>query len=97
MKSSTLFQVYRFAFLDFVSAFSSPAAKIPRTRSSGDDAVVGKTIPSTIMDSSKGTGTTQPASSSNSSDTGNAGGGAVIIRPPPKFGVRKLALTRAST
>jgi len=89
-------QSYRFAFLDFVFAFSSPVAKMSQT-SSGDDTMVGKTVPSTTVDSSKGTGTTRPVSSSNASDAGNTGGGTVIIKPPPKFGARKLALTRAST
>ena len=70
---------------------------MPRITTSEDDTMVGKTIPSTTVDSSKGTGTTRPASSSNASDAGNAGGGAVIIRPPLKFGVRKLAIIRAST
>ena len=68
-----------------------------RTTTSRDDAVVEMRAPSTAADSSKGTETTQPASSSNISDAGNAGGSAVIIKPPPKFGVRKLALKRAST
>ena len=59
--------------------------------------MVGKYVPSTIVHSSKGSRTTRPASSSNASDAGNAGGGAMVIRPPPKFGVKKLALKRAST
>ena len=70
---------------------------MPRTTSSGDDTEVGKTIPYTIVDSSKGAGTTRSASSSNTNDARNAGGSAMIISPPPKFGVRKLALIRAST
>ena len=70
---------------------------MPRTTASGDDVVVGQTIPSTIVDPSKGTGTTRPAITFNVHDPGNMGGKAVIVRPPPKFGVRKLALTRAST
>ena len=77
--------------------FSSPAAKMPRTTASGDDVVVGQTVPSTIVDSSKGTETTRLASSFNTGDAGNTGSKAVIVRPPPKFSVRKLALTRAST
>ena len=77
--------------------FSSPADKMPRTTASGDDAVVGQTVPSTIADLSKGAGTTRAASSSNTSDVVNTGGRAVIARPPPKLGIRKLALTRAST
>ena len=70
---------------------------MPRTTSSGDDAVVGQTVPSTTADPSKGTGTTRQASSSNVSDAKNTGGKAVIMRPPPKFGVRKLSLKKAST
>ena len=71
---------------------------MPRITSSGDDVAVGKIVPSTATDSSKGTRTTRPASSSNISDAGNTGGGsAVVVRPPPKFGVRKLAVIRAST
>ena len=74
---------------------------MPRITASGDDAVVGKNVPSTAADSSKGTGTTlpqksAPVSSSNVSDAGNAGGGALIGKPPPKFGIRKLAVKRAS-
>ena len=76
--------------------FSSPMAKMPRTTASGDDAVVGQTVPSTIADLSKGAGTTWAASSSNTSDAINMGGRAIIARPPPKLGIRKLALTRAS-
>ena len=67
-----------------------------RTTASRDDAVVGQTVPSTTVDLSKGTETTRPTSSSNVHDAGNTGGKAVIVRPPPKFGMRKLALTRAS-
>ena len=69
---------------------------MPRTTASGDDAVVGQTVPSTIADLSKGAGTTWAASSSNTSDAINMGGRAIIARPPPKLGIRKLALTRAS-
>ena len=69
---------------------------MPRITASGDDVVVGQTVPSTIADPSKGIGTTREASSSNTSDAENTGGRAVIVRPPPKFGVRKLALTRES-
>ena len=70
---------------------------MPRTTASGDDAVVGQTVPSTTADPSKGTVTTRPASSSSIGDAGCPGGKAMIVRPPPKFGVRKLALTRAPT
>ena len=63
-------------FAGFVLNFflcSSPAAKMPRTAASGDDVVVGQTVPSTTVDLSKGTGTTLPASSSNVDKAGDAG------------------------
>ena len=74
---------------------------MPRTIATGDDAVVGMKVPSTAADSSKGTGTTQPqksapASSSNISDAGNAGSGALINKLLPRFGIKKLAVIRAS-
>ena len=76
-------------------------AKMPRNTTSGDDAAVGKNVPSTTADSSNGTGTTHaqrsaPASSSNVDDAGSGGGSAMISKPPPKFGIRKLAVKRAS-
>ena len=72
-----------------------------RTTASGNDAAVEKNVPSTTADSSKGTGTTHtqrstPASSSNVDDAGSGGGSAMISKPPPKFGIRKLAVKRAS-
>jgi len=63
----------------------------------GDDAVVGQTVPSTILDSLKGTGTTHPACSSNIDKVGDAGKQAVIVKPARKFGVKALALKRAPT
>ena len=54
---------------------------MPRTSAFGDDAVVGRTVPSTTVDPSKGTGTTLPASSSNVDNAGNTGDQAVILRP----------------
>ena len=69
---------------------------MPRTSASGDDAVVGQTVPSTTVDSSKGTGTTYPASSSNVDKAGDAGKQAVIVKPSRKFGVKVLALKKAS-
>ena len=71
-------------------------AKIPQASASGDDAVVGQTVPSTIADPSKGTGTTLPASSSNVDNAGNMGSQAVIVKPTRKFGIKKLAVKRAS-
>ena len=72
-------------------------AKMPRTSASRDDAVVGQTIPSTTVDSSKGTGTTHPVSNSNVDKAGDAGKHAVIVKPARKFGVKALALKRAPT
>ena len=70
---------------------------MPWTSASGDDAVVGQTIPSTIVDPSKGTGTTLPASSSNVDNARNTGSQAIIVKPTRKFGIKKLAVKRAST
>ena len=72
-------------------------AKMPWTSASGDDVVVGQTVPSTIVDPSKGTGTTLPGSSSNVDNAGDTGRQAVIVRPTQKFGIKKLAVKRAST
>ena len=69
--------------------------KVPRTSAPGDDAVVGQTVPSTTVDSSKGTGTTLPASSSNVVKAGDAGKQALIVKPARKFGIKGLALKRA--
>ena len=68
---------------------------MPRTSASGDDAVVGQTIPSTTVDPSKGTGTTLPVSSSNVENAGDADKQAVILRPARKCGVKRLSLKRA--
>ena len=65
---------------------------MPRTSASGDDAVVGQTVPSITMDSSKGSGTTHPASSSSVDKASDAGKQAVIVKPARKFGVKALAL-----
>ena len=70
---------------------------MPRTAASGDDAVVGQTVPSTTADPSKGSGTTLPASSSNVDNTGDAGKHALIVKPAHKFDVEALALKRAPT
>ena len=78
-------------------ASSSPAAKVPRITASGDDAVVGQTVSSTTVDSSKGTGTTHPASSSNVDKASDAGKQALIVKPARKFGINGLALKRAPT
>ena len=83
--------------LILIFVFSSTAAKLPQTSASGDDAVVGQTVPSTIVDLSKGTGTTRPASSSNVDKAGDVSNQAVITMPASKFGVKALALKRAPT
>ena len=59
--------------------------------------MVGQTVPSMIVDPSKGTGTTLPASSSNVDNARNTGSQAVIVKPTRKFGIKKLAVKRAST
>ena len=68
---------------------------MPRTSASGDDAMVGQTVPSTTMDSSKGTGTTFLASSFTVDKAGDAGKQALIVKPAHKFGIKGLALKRA--
>ena len=68
-----------------------------RTSASGDDVVVGQTVPSTTVDSSKGTGTTLPASSSNVDKAGDVGKQSLIVKPARKFGIKGLALKRAPT
>ena len=70
---------------------------MPQTSSSGDDTVVGQSVPSTIVDSSKGTGTTLSASSSDVSKDGDAGKRALVVKPARKFGIKGLALKRAPT
>ena len=67
------------------------------TSASGDDAVVGQTVPSTIVDPSKGTGTTFSASSSDVDKAIDAGKQAIIVKPAHKFGVKGLAFKRAPT
>ena len=69
---------------------------MPRTSASGDDAVVGQTVPFTTVDPLKETVTTLLASS-NVDKADDAGKRAVILRPTQKFGVKALALKRAPT
>ena len=54
---------------------------MPRTSASGDDAVVGQTVPSTTVDPLKGTGTTLLVSSSNVDNAKDAGKQVIIARP----------------
>ena len=70
---------------------------MPRTSASGDDAVVGQTVASTTVDSSKGTGATLPVSSSNVDKAVDAGKQSLIMKPAHKFGIKGLALKRAPT
>ena len=70
---------------------------MPRTSASGDDAMVGQTVPSTTVHPSKGSGTILPASSSNVNNTDDAGKQAVIMRPSRKLGIKALAFKRAPT
>ena len=70
---------------------------MPRTSASGDDVVVGQSVPSTIVDSSKGTGTTLLASSSIVDKAGDAAKQALVVKPARKFGIKGLALKRAPT
>ena len=58
---------------------------------------MGQSIPSTIVDSSKGTGTTLPASSSIVDKAGDATKKALVVKPVRKFGIKGLALKRAPT
>ena len=71
-----------------------------RTSASGDDAGVGSKVLSTLADSSKGTGTTQPqkttpAGSSNEGDAKDSGSRALITGPLPKFSMKKLSMKSA--
>ena len=78
-----------------VFAFHSPTAKVPWTSASGDDIVVGQTVPSTTVDPSSGIGATPSASSSDVDKTVDAGKLAVIAKPARKFGIKGFALIRA--
>ena len=78
-----------------VFAFLSPAAEMPRTSASGDDAAVEQTVPSTTVDPSSGIGATHSASSSDVNKTVDAGKLAVIAKPARKFGIKGFALIRA--
>ena len=68
---------------------------MPRISASGDDAVVGQTVPSTTVDPSSGIGTTYSASSSDINKTVDAGKLAIIAKPTRKFGIKGFALIRA--
>ena len=70
---------------------------MPRTSASGDDTVVGQTVPSTTVDPSKGTVTTLPVSSSSVDKACDVGKQALIVKSTRKFGIKALALKRAPT
>ena len=67
---------------------------MPRIVSSGDDIVVGQTVPSTTVDPSSGIGATHSASSSDIHKTVD-GKLAMIAKPARKFGIKGFALIRA--
>ena len=68
---------------------------MPRIVSSGDDIVVGQTVPSTTVDPSSGIGATPSASSSDVDKTIDAGKLAVITKSARKFGIKGFTLIRA--
>ena len=68
---------------------------MPRIVSSGDDIVVGQTVPSAAVDPSSGIGATHSASSSDADKTVFAGKLAVITKPARKFGIKEFSLIRA--
>ena len=70
---------------------------MPRISTSGDDAMVGQTVPSTIVDPSSGTGTTLSASSSDVNTTHKASKQAFVVKPAHRFGIKGLALIRDPT
>ena len=68
---------------------------MPQIVSSGDDIVVGQTVPSNTVDPSSGIGDTHLASSSDINKTVDAGKLAMIAKPARKFGIKEFALIRA--
>jgi len=70
---------------------------MPRISVSGDDTVVGQSVPSTTVDPSSGSGATPSASSSDVNKAGDAGKQALVVKPARKFGLKGLALKRAPT
>ena len=93
LESST----FCFRFADLCFAFLSPVAKMPRISSSGDDTVVEQTVSSTTVDPSSGTGATPSTSCSDANKVIDAGNQAIVVKPARKFGIKGLALRRAST
>ena len=63
---------------------------MPQIVSSGDDIVVGQTVPSTTVDPSSGIGAAHSASSSDINKTVDAGKLVVITKPARKLASRSL-------
>ena len=61
---------------------------MPRIVSSGDDIVVGQTVPSATVDPSSGIGATHSSSSSDINKTVDAGKLAMIAKPARRFGIK---------
>ena len=70
---------------------------MPQASASEDDTVVGQSVPSTIVDPSKGTGTTFSASSSDVNKADDAAKQDLIMKSARKFGIKAFALKRAPT
>ena len=67
---------------------------MPRIVSSGDDIVVGQTVPSTTVDRSSGIGATPSANSSDVDKTIDVGKLAVITKPARINGLNHIETTR---
>ena len=59
--------------------------------------MVGQSVPSITVDSSKGTRTTPSASSSDVNIAGDASKQAMVVKSARKFGIKGLPLRRAPT
>ena len=59
--------------------------------------MVEQSVPSTIVDPSKRTGTALSGSSSDVNKASDAGKQALVLKPARKFGIKGLALKRAPT
>ena len=70
---------------------------MPRISASGDDAMVGQTVPSTIVFPSSRTGAIPSASSSDVNIAGEMSKLNLEVKPARKFGIKGLALRRAPT
>ena len=70
---------------------------MPLISISWDDAMVGQTVPSTIVDPSSGTGAIPSASNSNVNIAGEMSKLTLVVKHARKFGIKGLALRRAPT